>query len=185
MTPSLDLSGAGCCVPSQAPAPAGTPIQPATIPDRVAALIAVDPGGCWMYRGKVGPMGYAYATIGGKWQGLHRLVYEAAHGHPPIGVIDHTCHNRDPDCPGGVTCPHRACLNPAHLEDVTSGENVLRGKGVCAVNARRTHCPQGHEYTPENTYRWPNGKRKCRACHAAAERRRNAKRRAENLWAHV
>lgn len=27
-----------------------------------------------------------------------------------------------------------------------------------------THCVQGHEYTPENTYRRPEGARRCRTC---------------------
>jgi hypothetical protein len=27
-----------------------------------------------------------------------------------------------------------------------------------------THCPHGHEYTPENTYRAPNGHKFCRTC---------------------
>lgn len=30
--------------------------------------------------------------------------------------------------------------------------------------ARRTHCPQGHEYAPENTYLYPGNRRACRAC---------------------
>jgi hypothetical protein len=33
-------------------------------------------------------------------------------------------------------------------------------------NTRKTHCPAGHEYTPENTYQWassPN-RRRCRKC---------------------
>lgn len=30
--------------------------------------------------------------------------------------------------------------------------------------ARPRHCPQGHEFTPENTYRSPQGWRSCRTC---------------------
>lgn len=30
--------------------------------------------------------------------------------------------------------------------------------------ARVTHCPQGHAYTPENTYSYPGGNRACREC---------------------
>lgn len=33
------------------------------------------------------------------------------------------------------------------------------------VQSSKTHCPQGHEYTPENTYRKPSGGRRCRTCH--------------------
>lgn len=44
------------------------------------------------------------------------------------------------------------------------------------MSNRKTHCPQGHEYTPENTYTRPNGKRECRTCrkakHEAAPSRR-------------
>ena len=31
--------------------------------------------------------------------------------------------------------------------------------------ANKTHCPGGHEYTPENTYVNPSGHRRCRTCH--------------------
>lgn len=30
--------------------------------------------------------------------------------------------------------------------------------------AERTHCPSGHQYTPENTYVSPEGHRACRTC---------------------
>lgn len=34
----------------------------------------------------------------------------------------------------------------------------------------RSHCPAGHEYSPENTYTNPSGARACRTCHRAAAR---------------
>jgi hypothetical protein len=37
--------------------------------------------------------------------------------------------------------------------------------GFAALNAAKTHCPQGHPYSAENTYVSPQGKRFCRACH--------------------
>lgn len=46
---------------------------------------------------------------------------------------------------------------------------VPRAKIAAATRARAakiTHCPRGHEYTPENTYRNAKGKRICRACNA-------------------
>jgi hypothetical protein len=36
-----------------------------------------------------------------------------------------------------------------------------------------THCPQGHEYTPDNISWW-RGWRKCRTCHRERERARKA-----------
>lgn len=41
--------------------------------------------------------------------------------------IDHLCHTDDPGCLGGNDCPHRRCVNPAHLEPVTPQGNSLRG----------------------------------------------------------
>jgi hypothetical protein len=49
-------------------------------------------------------------------------------------------------------------------------------------NAGKTHCPQGHEYSPENTYVDSNGHRWCRVCsreHSAAYQRRKRRRQRE------
>lgn len=87
----------------------------------------------------------------GRWvkDYAHRIAYELAHGRPPVDTIDHLCRNR-------------ACVNPAHLEDVPQGENARR---ACAAI---THCPAGHEYTPANTYTDKNRCRHCRACKRVA-----------------
>lgn len=37
--------------------------------------------------------------------------------------------------------------------------------GIAAISAAKTHCPQGHPYSPENTYVNPQGSRECRICH--------------------
>ena len=77
----------------------------------------------------------------------HRVVWEAAHGVPPQGMtIDHICRNR-------------RCINLDHLRLLTNVENA-RDNGF----ATRTHCPHGHEYSPENTYIGPTGGRRCREC---------------------
>lgn len=49
--------------------------------------------------------------------------------------------------------------------------------------ARKTHCPAGHEYTPENTYTLPSRPtaRYCRPCHAEQSRARRAQLRAANV----
>jgi hypothetical protein len=56
---------------------------------------------------------------------------------------------------------------------------VLRGSGFAAANAAKTHCPHGHEYTPENTYVNPNpdGGRICRTCKRQRDRLARARHR--------
>lgn len=146
----------------------------------------------------------------------HRWSYEQAHGAIPDALaLDHLCRN-----PG--------CVNPEHLEPVTSRENTMRspvapaainaakdvcerghdftvlasGRRVCrvcqahhlrkrngwssdriastpiaALPGLRSHCPHGHPYDDENTYRDKLGHRHCRACHRERERRRCHRRR--------
>lgn len=82
----------------------------------------------------------------------HRFCYELFKGKIPAGMkLDHLCKNT-------------ACLNPDHLEVVTSRENTLRGSGPTAQNARKTHCSRGHELNEKNTYRGYRNKRYCRIC---------------------
>jgi len=40
---------------------------------------------------------------------------------------------------------------------------MLRGDTIAAKNAAVTHCPDGHDYTEENTM-MKNGTRQCRKC---------------------
>lgn len=76
-----------------------------------------------------------------KWQ-AHKWLYCALRGNVPQGMeLDHLCRN-------GL------CVNPYHLEPVTHRVNLLRGRGWAATNAQKAMCPQGHPYTPENTYTW-------------------------------
>lgn len=61
-------------------------------------------------------------------------------------------------------CRNRLCVNPSHLEPVTCRENVLRGNGRCAANAKKTHCPRGHAYAGANLLIGTKGERCCRKC---------------------
>lgn len=114
--------------------------------------------GCWLW---IGSLDKGYGRFGENWKkppvGAHLFAWRTYVGPVPDGLeLDHLCRVRN-------------CVNPAHLEPVTTRENLLRGEGFSAKNAQKTHCPQGHEYTPENTYRW-RGQRKCRECEKSPEK---------------
>ena len=121
---------------------------------------------CWLWRGATLD-GYGILSIDGVCRRVHRVTYESEVGEVPPGlVLDHLCRVRH-------------CVNPSHLEPVTIKENVLRGYGVGATSARRTHCLHGHEYTAENTRvgTTPRGTtyRRCLACHRIRSRATKAR----------
>lgn len=121
-----------------------------------------DLGPCWLWLGATDPRGYGMLRVDGKVRRAHRWSYEHHVGPIPEGLqIDHLC--RVP-----------ACVNPAHLEPVTSRENtVVRGvTAPAAVNARKTHCPQGHPYSGDNLVTRRGGGRLCRICRRTADLRR-------------
>lgn len=70
---------------------------------------------------------------------------------------------------------------PAHLEPGTQAQNLKDARDRGRMNPGeyqrlKMHCPQNHEYTPENTLTRPNGHRRCRTCSNATEARQRAKR---------
>lgn len=119
---------------------------------------------CWQWRGTRAENGYGRMRYQRRMQLVHRLSYELLVGPIPAGmVLDHLCRNR-------------LCVNPEHLEPVTSAANILRGQGVAAAMARRIACGRGHPYDEANTY-WFRGYRICRTCHAQSKRRYNQRKR--------
>lgn len=103
----------------------------------------------------------------------HRWAYEEANGEITDGShVDHECHNGT-GCPGGKGCPHRLCCNPRHLRAKHPVANV---KASHNANHRKTHCPRGHEYTPENTrrqVRTNTAGRSCKTCARNYDARRS------------
>ena len=119
---------------------------------------------CFVWQPYKDPNGYGEYHLDGKKVGAHRWMYEQRFGPIPEGlVIDHLCRNP-------------SCVNPDHLEPVTQQVNTIRGIGPAAMNAQKTHCVHGHEFTVENTYTW-NGMRECRCCRKLAQRAYRARQR--------
>lgn len=127
------------------------------------------PGGCHEWTGARDTCGYGSVKFSGRLRSVHIVTYEASKGPVPPGLeLDHLCRNR-------------ACCNPDHLEPVTHRENQLRGVGFVAVNAAKTHCDRGHLFDGPNTIHRPAGRRGCRACMYAAQRRYEARKRKRAL----
>ena len=104
---------------------------------------------CWPGRGPINNMGYGVFAVGDRTTtSAHRYAYESLVGPIPDGlVLDHLCKNP-------------ICVNPWHVDPVTTLVNNLRSD-----NCGRTHCPKGHEYTDDNVYVTPGTTwRSCREC---------------------
>lgn len=107
---------------------------------------------CWEWIGDIDHKGYGRLSVGGRGVRAHRYAYELRRGLIPAGLtLDHLCRNR-------------RCVNPAHLEPTTIGDNVRRGVGITAVNALKTHCVRGHRLDSENVRVIHGNKRSCRQC---------------------
>lgn len=113
--------------------------------------------------------GYRYIRINGTDRTIHSLVMLAFAGPPPPGAeIRHLDGDK-------LNC---ALSNLAYGTKSENAQDALRHGGNHWANV--THCPAGHEYTPENTYIIPGRRaRDCKTCINARSRewkRRNRSR---------
>lgn len=124
------------------------------------------PDECWPWTGGLHTAGYGSLSVNRRPAYAHRLMWEMANGPIPVGLmIDHTCRVR-------------SCVNPAHLRAVTPEVNVLYNSAApSALDARKTHCLRGHEFSVENTRITTKGYRSCRECERIRNRRYYAERR--------
>jgi hypothetical protein len=131
---------------------------------RLLTLVKQNESGCWIFQGRVSSWGYGVFSV--QREGVaHRAMYRLIYGPIPKGM--RVCH----------TCDVRLCVNPTHLWLGTQQENIKDCSDKKRhTNGAKTHCKQGHEFTPENTLVTDAGKgrkrRQCKACHRIQQRMR-------------
>lgn len=90
--------------------------------------IEKQPGGCWLWNGKLDRDGHGRVTYKGIARSTHSLVYQLIVGAVPVPPlqIDHLCRVR-------------RCVNPDHMEAVTVALNLQRGETakLTVENVRR------------------------------------------------
>ena len=118
--------------------------------------------GCWEWVKSKTSSGYGRIRVGEKTKLAHRISHELHTENVPDALcVLHSCDNP-------------SCVNPSHLRLGTYRDNAremsLKGRGL---NSRKTHCPQGHEYSEENTLRFPKNphNRVCKTCHSTYYKR--------------
>lgn len=125
-----------------------------------------DLGPCWIWTSNRNKFGYGQFWAGHPVR-AHRWAYIYYKGAIPDGLdLDHLCHVRN-------------CVNPDHLEAVTTRENLMRSNTIQARNAKKRHCIRGHAFDAENTYiQWMGDSpcRRCRKCDALRYHLRKAAR---------
>ena len=117
--------------------------------DKVDRTTPYGPNGdCWRWTAAKTGTGYGRFNFGLEAGGVGNahiyswiLAGNITHQHKHL---DHLCCVKD-------------CVNPKHLEEVSSAENTRRHF------RNQTHCKRGHEWTEDNTRLW-RGVRACKTC---------------------
>ena len=136
---------------------------------------------CWEWTGTKGPQGYGSFSIKRRLHRAHRVLFSWVYGDP--GREMQVCHH----------CDNTPCVHPAHMFAGTASDNMQdamrKGRMIDSLagkNASKRFCVNGHEYTPDNTGRQAKGRRFCRICRRATEKRwRNTEQRkhyARDWW---
>lgn len=140
-----------------------------------AKIHITEPEACWVWIGAIKKStGYGDIAKGDgsrKNCTAHRAFYKLFVDPNIDGLgVDHLCTNR-------------WRMNPQHLEAVPSRINTLRGNGITAKNARKTHCSAaGHPLSGDNLcVVKSSGQRNCRECRRTRWRSWYYQRKADGL----
>ena len=126
--------------------------NPAAAGAKVLRRTVRSDSGCWLWNGTVNQRNYGIVRVDGTALVAHRAMVIARDGSIPEGMtVDHLCHDSY-DCTE-QPCPHRRCVNPAHLAVVSQRENIRRkwDRDICHNG--------GHPLSI-----LPNGYRRCMTC---------------------
>ena len=116
---------------------------------------------CEEWAGPFFASGYGRVQVNGRSRRAHRVVWEATQG--PLAAGEHVLHK----------CDNKRCVNIDHLHVGSHGDNMAEAvERRRFPNQRKEHCPAGHPYDEENTYRRPDGSRACKECVRARARER-------------
>ena len=141
--------------------------------DRLVRSLHVDladPEACWTQHRKDGTVIEYPPRFGLAGQNLltSRVVYRVVLGADPVhATVEHTCGRGK-----------QGCVNPHHMILLSLRDNVMADTSHCAgaLNARKTHCLNGHPFDSVNTRVGTDAKgrthRTCRACERARDRAR-------------
>ena len=118
-------------------------------------------GDCWEWRGAISKSGYGSFGAMGKTMRAHRMAWILARGEIPAGMC--VCHS----------CDNKKCVRPEHLFLGTQRDNLDDAM------KKKTHCIHGHALSGDNLYIHASGKRECRECKRATQRRWKERSRAD------
>jgi hypothetical protein len=127
---------------------------------------------CWNWWGGTNSWGYGSVAVSRteSRKAAHRVMYQMVYGVELSTdvLLHHVCENT-------------RCINPLHLEEVSVLDHNRIHRPfdwIADFHRSKTHCPHGHEYSPENTRIGSKGGRLCFTCKGEWQRRYRARKKA-------
>jgi hypothetical protein len=122
-----------------------------TLEEKIWEKVApADGNGCRRWLGKTTKWGSPIIGVHARWVSVRRALWEAEHGPLSSAFI--------------VVADCNTPLCTSHIIVSTRGQDALRRASPLARHAVQQFCHRGHQFTLENTYIEPNGRRHCKKC---------------------